>query len=183
MVFCHYGSGYCNIRDKYPGMIFVLTFTWPQFLRPKSYTKTRTLELRQIRNKSAWMFWNTKNYTNIYTLCVKVFIACVNVHNVCIFNFSVYTLCEHLQKMTHVHGFHASFVMWTRTVNSALGKLLSSCWCFLNIYRTDENFTPPPVALVAPNINSANIRCGNLKPKRSFGAIQYQVIIYNTHTI
>ena len=43
--------------------------------------------------------------------------------------------------------------MWTRTVTLVLGKLLSSSWCFLKIYTADKNFTRPPVALVAPNIN------------------------------
>ena len=44
--------------------------------------------------------------------------------------------------------------MWTRTVTLALGKLLSSSRCFLTIYTADKNFARPPVAPVAPNINS-----------------------------
>ena len=43
--------------------------------------------------------------------------------------------------------------MWTRMVTLALGKF-SSSWCFLKIYTADKNFTQPPVAPVAPNINS-----------------------------
>ena len=63
--------------------------------------------------------------------------------------------CERFAtKITHVHKFHASNVMWTRTVTLALGKLLSSSWCFLKIYTADKNFTRPLVAPVAPNINS-----------------------------
>ena len=53
-----------------------------------------------------------------------------------------------------MYFFHASNVMWTRTVTLVLGKLLSSSWCFLKIYTADKNFTRPPVALVVPNINS-----------------------------
>ena len=34
-----------------------------------------------------------------------------------------------------------------------------SSWCFLTIYTADKNFTQPPVALVAPNINSAQHSC------------------------
>ena len=53
-----------------------------------------------------------------------------------------------------MHRCHASNVMWRRTVTIALAKLLSSSLCFLKIYTADKNFTRPPVAPVAPNINS-----------------------------
>ena len=48
-------------------MIFVKTFTRPEFSGPKSYTKMRKLKNWQIRDKTAW----------IYIVCVKVYTVCV----------------------------------------------------------------------------------------------------------
>ena len=44
-----------------------------------------------------------------------------------------------------------------------MGKMLSSSWCYLKIYTADKNFTRPPVAQVAPNINSAKNEMNNKK--------------------
>ena len=61
-----------------------------------------------------------------------------------------------LIQITYIHRFPALNVIWTRTVTSALGKLLNCLWCFLKIY-TDKNYTQPPVSTVAPNVNSGYI--------------------------
>ena len=59
-------------------------------------------------------------------------------------------------KITPMHRYHASIVIKTRTMNFFLVNLPGQFALFLKIYTTDKNFTRPPVAPVAPYINSAS---------------------------
>ena len=58
-------------------MIFVKTFTRPEFFGPRFYTKMRKLEKWQMRDKTALMLRNAKNYKKNYTVCIKVYAVCV----------------------------------------------------------------------------------------------------------
>ena len=54
---------------KQPDMIFVKTFTRPDFWRPKLYTKTGMIANSRQNSMNAS---NAKHNTNIYTVCVVI---------------------------------------------------------------------------------------------------------------
>ena len=77
-----------------------------------------------------------QNSVNLHNMCKSLHSMCKVYTTLCKLNLSLYTFCvKDLLKITHVHGFHASNVMWTRLVTLALGKLLSSSLCFWKFTR------------------------------------------------
>ena len=96
-----------------------------------------------------------KLHRNLHSLCKSLHSLC-KVYTICVNENYNYIFCvKQIAKSYSCLYISCINCDVNKNCDLSLGKLPSTLWCFMIIYTADKNFTWPPVAPVAPNINSA----------------------------
>ena len=95
-----------------------------------------------------------KLHRNLHSLCKSLHSLC-KVYTICVNENYNYIFCvKQIAKSYSCLYISCINCDVNKNCDLSLGKLPSTLWCFMIIYTADKNLTRPPVAPVAPNINS-----------------------------